>query len=432
VANEYISNKWNHTPVKANHCQHRLELQEESFIRRLFGVWMTLSGFLWRDLKKYWGIQSWRVPMPTNKITNNDRFNAIRVPNPTWPPPKSTSKPPKTQPKSAGIKSRAPLSMNPSNWRPIFPLQRHQRRIIEHVMEPTTSSICQEIHFFPTSTLYKRLFDKPRIQEQNSEHSIRHESNSKVSASNSFKIPEKNAEDLHLDKWHIIQTALERALTCMSTVKNPTNTRRESVRTVDSIKEIIKKAHFTSPRNRKDHNSDSDDDVKSSKSAAFQNISTFLKTPRIDEERAETTTANHNDKHWQNCKLFSECPPDQTGKATPKYYDNAVPYDVCKTVENFYPQLYLRKSSRFSHIISMLSYATIISFCLRHLKTRPPVKPPAFCSLLPRTRTPASPMTLPTVLVQQAKLVKHPSVIHLPEMPSTPTSTTTFSITVLT
>jgi hypothetical protein len=58
---------------------------------------------------------------------------------------------------------------------------------------------------------------KPRIQEHHKEHNYSNESNNEVDASDSFKIPAPNAEDLHNDKRGIIQTALERAFQGIST-----------------------------------------------------------------------------------------------------------------------------------------------------------------------------------------------------------------------
>jgi hypothetical protein len=86
---------------------------------------------------------------------------------------------------------------------------------------------------------------------------------------------------------------------------------------VDAIKEIIKDAHFSTLRKREDHKSNSDDDVKSSESSAFRNISSFLKTPRIDKDKAKSTTAKHINDHCQNCEFFTECPPDHPEQVKP-------------------------------------------------------------------------------------------------------------------
>jgi hypothetical protein len=89
------------------------------------------------------------------------------------------------------------------------------------------------------STLSERLIKKPRIQEHNSEHNFNNDSNNEVAASDTFKIPAPNAEELQNDKRGIIQTALERAFQGISTIKNPTNTRGEIGRTVDLLRRNI-------------------------------------------------------------------------------------------------------------------------------------------------------------------------------------------------
>jgi hypothetical protein len=164
------------------------------------------------------------------------------------------------------------------------------------------------------TTLSERLIKKPRIQEHNSEHNFNNDSNNEVAASNTFKIPAPNAEDLHNDKRGIIQTALlgKGFPRPFYNQESDEYSRRNRPNCG-----LIKKKHLTTPRNREDRMSDSDDDVKTSEARAFRNISTFLKTPKIDEENAKTTTANDSDDHCQNCKFFSECPPDHSEQVKP-------------------------------------------------------------------------------------------------------------------
>jgi hypothetical protein len=107
---------------------------------------------------------------------------------------------------------------------------------------------------------YQRDFSRNQeLQEHNCEHNCNNDSNNVVTASDTFKIPAPNAEDIYNNRRDIIQTALERAFQGISTIKNPTNTRGEIVR-MDSIKELIKETQLTTQRNREDRISNSDND----------------------------------------------------------------------------------------------------------------------------------------------------------------------------
>jgi hypothetical protein len=222
--------------------------------------------------------------------------------------------------KSNSVNKSIELTTNTSSAMPpaeTYHRARNRANNFLHFAKRITSSPTISSKKELRTTLFKRLIKKPRIQDHHNEHNYNNDSNYEVAASDSFKIPAPNAEDLHNDKRGIIQTALERTFQGTSTIKNPTNTRVEIVRTVDAIKELIKDTHFSTLRKREDHKSDSDDDFKSSESSAFRNISTFHKTPRIDEDKAKSTTAKHVNDHCQNREFFTECPPDHPEQAKP-------------------------------------------------------------------------------------------------------------------
>ncbi|KAI2498261.1 hypothetical protein MHU86_16240 [Fragilaria crotonensis] len=154
---------------------------------------------------------------------------------------------------------------------------------------------------------YERPIKNQRVRFNFNVKTIKIKNNNEVAKCDSFKIPATNAEDLHYDKRGIIQTALKRALQCMSTIKFPTNTRGEIVRTVDCIKELAQNARFPTPCKREARKSDSDDDITSSEARASHNMSTFLQAPRIGGEQAKTVMAIMDKIHGQNCRFSSEC-----------------------------------------------------------------------------------------------------------------------------
>jgi hypothetical protein len=222
--------------------------------------------------------------------------------------------------KSNSVNKSIKLTNNPSSAMPpaeTYHQARNGANNFLHFAKRITSSPTISSKKELRTTLSKKLTKKPTIQDHHSEHNYNNDSNNEVAASDSFKIPAPNADDLHNDKKGIIQTALERAFQGTSTIKNPTNTRVEIVRTVDAIKELIKDTHFSTLRKREDHKSNSDEDVKSSESSAIRSISTFLKAPRIDEDKAKATTAKHINDHCQNREFFTECPPDHPEQAKP-------------------------------------------------------------------------------------------------------------------
>ncbi|KAI2505341.1 hypothetical protein MHU86_9047 [Fragilaria crotonensis] len=134
---------------------------------------------------------------------------------------------------------------------------------------------------------YERPIKNQRVRFNFNVETIKIKNNNEVAKCDSFKIPATNAEDLHYDKRGIIQTALKRALQCMSSIKIPTNTRGEIVRTVDCIKELAQNVRFTTPCKREARKSDSDDDITSSEARASHNMSTYLQAPRIGGEQAK-------------------------------------------------------------------------------------------------------------------------------------------------
>ncbi|KAI2493229.1 hypothetical protein MHU86_21303 [Fragilaria crotonensis] len=154
---------------------------------------------------------------------------------------------------------------------------------------------------------YERPIKNQRVRFNFNVQTIKIKNNNEVAKCDSFKIPATNAEDLHYDKRGIIQTALKRALQCMSSIKIPTNTRGEIVRTVDCIKELAQNVRFTTPCKREARKSDSDDGITSSEARASHNMSTFLQSPRIGGEQAKTIMAIMDKFQVQNCKFSSEC-----------------------------------------------------------------------------------------------------------------------------
>ncbi|KAI2502646.1 hypothetical protein MHU86_11840 [Fragilaria crotonensis] len=154
---------------------------------------------------------------------------------------------------------------------------------------------------------YERPIKNQRVRFNFNVETIKIKNNNEVAKCDSFKIPATNAEDLHYDKRGIIQTALKRALQCMSSIKIPTNTRGEIVRTVDCIKELAQNVRFNTPCKREARKSDSDDDITSSEARASHNMSSFLQAPRIGGEQAKTIMAIMDKFQVQNCKFSSEC-----------------------------------------------------------------------------------------------------------------------------
>ncbi|KAI2490290.1 hypothetical protein MHU86_24280 [Fragilaria crotonensis] len=154
---------------------------------------------------------------------------------------------------------------------------------------------------------YERPIKNQRVRFNFNVQTIKIKNNNEVAKCDSFKIPATNAEDLHYDKRGIIQTALKRALQCMSTIKIPTNIRGEIVQTVDCIKELAQNVRFPTPCKREARKSDSDDDITSSEARASHNMSAFLQAPRTDREQAKTIMAILDKVHGQSCKFSSEC-----------------------------------------------------------------------------------------------------------------------------
>ena len=147
---------------------------------------------------------------------------------------------------------------------------------------------------------------KQRVSNDFNKEDIKNKDNNEVATCDSFKIPAKNAEDLHNNKRGIKTSEIKRALKCSLPFQNPTITRKEIIENVEPIKEFTQNAHFTTVRNDDDPNKNFVDAINTNKERALECDLTHLNPQRTDEERAETVTANENNNHGTKRKFLLE------------------------------------------------------------------------------------------------------------------------------
>ena len=165
----------------------------------------------------------------------------------------------------------------------------------------------------------ERPTKKQRVSNDFNKEDIKNRDNNEVATCDSFKIPAKNAEDLHNNTRGIKTSEIKRAFQCSPPFQNPTITCKESIKNVEPIKEFTQNAHFTTVRNDDDPNKNTVGTVNTSEERALEcDDLTYLNPPRTDEERAETVTANESNVHGTKRKFSlestSEFAPESPGE----------------------------------------------------------------------------------------------------------------------